>query len=131
MNYLKWIAVLPTFVGGIVVGILGANLFFFFQSWWLGVGADSGWAFLHNYVFASAIGSVLGVYWGTKIAPSHTKVVAFVLGALLVVVYVSDVIMGFVLSNPDATGSVVRAVVSVIAGGYVVCCMSQDAWWWC
>jgi len=74
------LGVLPAGIGGLFVGGIAVNLFFWLQSWFIGIGENSGWAQINYYIFSSVASSILAVYWGTRVAPSGKKIVALVLG---------------------------------------------------
>lgn len=116
----RWLAVLPSAIGGLFIGGIAVNLLFMLQSWFVGVGQDSGWARINYYVFSSAASSVLAVYWGTRVAPKGKKVVALVLGGLMIVVSTLGVTGAVLTQQPDLFWSIVSSLSSAVAAGYVV-----------
>lgn len=117
---LRWLAFLPAAIAGLFVGWIAANLFFGLQNWLIGIERDSGWAKINYYIFSSAISSVLAVYWGTRVAPSGRKVVALVLGGLMIVLSTLGATGAIMSQEPDLFWSILSSASSAIAAGYVI-----------
>ena len=94
---LRWIAVIPSAVGGLFVGPIGINLLAQLQSWLIGGNADGGYVKITFWVISSAIGGALAVYWASKVAPSHHKIVSAVIAGLVLLVAT----IGFLFSSED------------------------------
>lgn len=117
---LRWLAFLPAAIAGLFVGGIAANLFFWVQNWFIGIEQDSGWAKINYYVLSSAVSSILAVYWGTRVAPSGRKVVALVLGGLMVALSTLGATGAIMSQQPDLFWSILSSASSAIAAGYVV-----------
>src|SRR3989344_3860336 len=91
---LRWIAVLPSAIGGLLVGSGEANIFGQLQRWFLGASSDGGWSKIIYWVVSSFCAGVLAVYWGAKVAPAHRKIVGTIIFSLVLIFAV----LGFIFS---------------------------------
>jgi len=83
---LRWIAVLP---GAFIAGLVSATAikYVFEFSWYMaGQNPNSPIGQLTSTVFVNGMGAAAIVYLGCRIAPSHQRAVAAVLGGLVVLV---------------------------------------------
>jgi LytS/YehU family sensor histidine kinase len=87
-NILRWLAVIPSFVGGLLLGPLMVNIFFWISNWMVGLSNESGYAQITYWIISSIFGGLLSIYWGVKTAPSNRKVVAIILEILVVIIAV-------------------------------------------
>lgn len=119
-NIGRWIAVIPAALAGIFVGTIAVNIFSLVQRWFLGASSHGGWAQITFFIVAPAAGAALAVYWGSIVAPKGRKIIAMIIGALVIVLNTVDVIMAFALQNPDAWWTIASGIASVIAAGCIV-----------
>ena len=120
-NILRWIAVIPSMIGGLVLGAIAINILSSIQRWFMGAGAESGWAQLTFWFFSSLAGGALAIYWGTKVAPSHRKIVALILGVLIVIFSVIAFLLARVYSADEGWfWPLISSVAMVIGAGYMV-----------
>ncbi len=119
-NIGRWIAVLPAALAGIFVGTTAVNIISLVQRWVIGASSNGGWAQITFFIVAPATGAALAVYWGSIVAPKGRKIVAMIIGTLVIVLNTVSVIMAFALQNPDAWWTIASGIASVIAAGYIV-----------
>jgi len=119
-NALRWIAVLPVAIAGIFAGTLAMNILSAINRWYVGASSDSGWARITFFLVAPAAGAALAVYWGSVVAPKGRKIVAMIIGALIVILNTLGVIGALASLNSDIWWIVAGGVASIIAAGCVV-----------
>lgn len=119
-NIGRWIAVLPAALAGIFVGTIAVNIFSLVQRWFLGISSDGGWAQIIFFIVAPAAGAALAVYWGSVVAPKGRKIVAMIIGTLVIILNTISVITTFALQKPDAWWTIASGIASVIAAGWIV-----------
>ncbi|MDB5266631.1 MAG: hypothetical protein JWN89_446 [Parcubacteria group bacterium] len=115
----RWVAVLPTAGLTYVLGGMLANVFFSLQQWLTGVGPDSGWAKINYWIFSSAISAAACVYYGSRVAPSHKKIVSMILAALVVVISTFSLLIS-IINQLNLVWTILAAVSSIIAAGVVM-----------
>lgn len=118
-NISRWVGIIPIAVLSFVLGGVVSNIFFAIQRWFIGIEPDSGYAKINFYIFSSAISAGASVYFGSRTAPSHRKVVSMVLAALIVGVSVLSII-GAVMTQDNVIWTILSAIAAVIASGYMV-----------
>lgn len=115
----RWLAVIPVAIIGFVLGGIVSNIFFVIQGWFIGISPDSGFGKINFWIISSAISAGASVYFGSKIAPSHRKIVSMILAALIVGISVLS-IMGAVNSGDDVVWSILASIAAIFAAGFVV-----------
>lgn len=118
-NFARWIGVLPIAVAGLFLGGFIANIFFSIQGWFIGVDPNSGWAKINYWVLSFGISAAACVYFGSLVAPKHHKIVALVLGAIVVGLSTLTILFAF-NNSENFTWKILSAISSIIAGGMVV-----------
>lgn len=116
---LKWGAVLPTAAFSYILAGVIANIFFTLQQLFLGANPESLWASINYYIVSSAISAAASVYFGSRMAPSHRKIVSMVLAALVVVISTVAVVLQ-VFYAEHLVWTILAATASAIAAGVVV-----------
>jgi lipid-A-disaccharide synthase-like uncharacterized protein len=126
-NIGRWLAILPVATLSYILAGIIVNLFFMIQQWFMGVGSDSGLAKINYWIFSSIGSSVAAVYFGSIIAPGYRRIVALVLGALVVSVSCFGLLGAFFVDGSLTIWMVLSAVSAVIAAGYVVHYFYEEA----
>ncbi len=125
MNNLKtigrWIAVLPSWIAGLLVAPFVVNTFFAFQAWFIGGNSDGGWYKITYYIVSSFIGGLWGIHWATKVAPGYKKIVSIIFFAITVVL---SVLWAFAITfypDPETATfwSYLGAISMVTGAGYI------------
>lgn len=114
-----WLAVIPTAALGFILGALVANILFKFQGWFIGVNPGSGFEKINDWIISSAIGAGACVYFGSKMAPSHRKIVSMSLSAVIVSVCTLTIISA-ISTNKDVIWSIFGSLAAVLTSGSIV-----------
>lgn len=117
---IRWVAVLPTAAVGLFLGSIFSNIFFTIQGWFLGIEPDSGFGKINFWIISSAIGSGACVYFGSKVAPSHRKIVSMVLGVLIVSFYAIGLFSSIFTAEDQIVWKTLSAVAAIFTAGVVV-----------
>lgn len=115
---LRWLAVVPSAFGGLLVGSIVISLFGMFQTWFIGGSFDSGYLKIFYWAISSFAGGALAVYWGVKVAPGHHRITSAVIAALVLVFAV----VGFIFPIPGEGWfwPLVSAASMSLGAGYVM-----------
>lgn len=116
----RWLAVIPAAIVGLFTGWIVSTIFFTLQTWFLGGSQDSFWSDINFYILSSGISGAAAVYFGCRTAPSHRKIVALVLGALIVVTATGNEIVGFINDGGELVWGIISAIASVTGAGWIV-----------
>ena len=122
INVLRWIGVLPAVMAGYIFGPIIINVLSDLVRWLNGTSDNSGWAFIIYYIIAPAFGSALAVYLGLIVAPKAKKIVALVLGALMVILITIGTLVVLQLNKPGLSGAwiITSGIASIVAAGIVI-----------
>lgn len=115
----RWIGVIPVAILGLFLGGIISNILFDIQAWFSGASPDSGMAMINHWILSSAISSGAAVYFGARVAPSNRKIVAMVLGALMVAGATVTVIYA-ISKGQNVIWYCLSAIAAVIAAGVVI-----------
>jgi peptidoglycan/LPS O-acetylase OafA/YrhL len=117
-NILRWIGVMPAAIGGILVGAITTSLLLTIQLWLMGSISNSGFVKIAGVVAYFAGGS-LAVYWGSKTAPSHQKIVSAILTVILAIVSVIVFIFSIGNDNFNFFWEILRYGGFIFGAGYI------------
>lgn len=115
----RWLAVIPVAIIGFLLGGIVANIFFTIQGWFIGFSPDSGFAKINYFIISSAISAGASVYFGSKIAPSHRKIVSMILAAIIVGISVLNIV-GAVMSGDNIVWLILASIASIVTAGFIV-----------
>lgn len=120
---LRWVAVVPASIGGLLLGSMVVNIFSAFQRWFIGASSDGGYFKIIYWLFSSFAGGALAVYWGAKVAPSHHKVASAFIAVLVLIVAVLGFLFG---SYEEFFWPLLSAIALVLGAGYMMYQVYQD-----
>lgn len=115
----RWLGVLPAAIASLFLAGIVSNLFFTFQGWFIGVGPDSGYGKIYYWIFSSAVSAAACVYFGSRVAPSHRKIVSMAL-AVFIVGLSTLTIVTLSIDSSDLIWKILSSLSSIVAAGYVV-----------
>ena len=123
---LRWIFFLPATFAGLVIGGIGANLFFLLQGWFLGISTESGYGKINHYIFASIASTLLAMYWGVHVAPTGKKIIALILAGLIIIISTIGAFGAIMSEQLDLYWSLSSSLTSVITTGCFIYLIFTD-----
>ncbi len=99
----------------VVMTILGR-----LQVWFTGMDSDGGLGKIMLWGVASLAGGALCVYWGTKTAPSHRKVIGAIITGLVIIIAFVLLIVNIYYSDYGWFWPLISSLAMMFGAGYVM-----------
>ena len=118
VRVVRWIAIIPAAIIGISVGSLYANLSLSILDVFMEVPQAVAWVQINIMISASIISAGSAVYFGTRTAPNHRKIVSIVLAVIVVGMAAASLLGGFT-EEGNPLWRIVVLTSAALAAGYV------------
>ncbi len=118
---LRWLAVIPVGIIGLFLGMIVVNIFALFGAWYTGDNLESSgyYKIMYNAI-SPFIGGVLAVYWSAKVAPTHKKIVATVMAAIILIIDVISTMYSISAKENSLFWVIITGLAIAIGAGYMM-----------